>query len=156
MATIQVVTGVNAGEEHELLNRETLIGRHPECQIVLRDSTVSRRHARIAHDQNGFWVHDLGSQHGTRVNGELLRGPHPLSDRDEILLSQVTIVFRNKLSQGEEDNSRKTTSDRPSTIVTSIDVLSGDTGADESKASPKWKALLDITRSLGGRARQYF
>ena len=149
MAIIQIVSGVNSGEEHELAGRETLIGRHPECQIVLRDSTVSRRHARISQDQHGFWVHDLGSQHGTRVNGELIRGPHYLSDQDEILLSQVTLVFRLYSVSDEEDLSRQTTRDRPSTIVTSINVLSDETSSEDSKASPKWKALLDITRSLG-------
>lgn len=149
MATIQVVTGLNAGERYDLVGRETLLGRHPECQIVLRDSTVSRRHARITQDREGFWVDDLGSQHGTRVNGELIRGPHLLVDRDEIQISQVTLVFRSSDVSEVADPSRKTTTDRPSTIVTSIQLLTEEGSAEDSKTAPKWKALLDITRSLG-------
>lgn len=45
------------------------IGRAPECELVLKDSRVSRRHARL-HARNGVLVlTDLGSTNGTRVNG---------------------------------------------------------------------------------------
>jgi len=45
------------------------IGRAPECELVLKDSRVSRRHARL-HARNGVLVlTDLGSSNGTRVNG---------------------------------------------------------------------------------------
>ncbi|MEO5703713.1 MAG: DUF3662 and FHA domain-containing protein [Candidatus Limnocylindrales bacterium] len=45
------------------------IGRAPECELVLRDSRVSRRHARL-HARDGVLVlTDLGSSNGTRVNG---------------------------------------------------------------------------------------
>lgn len=147
MATLYVVTGTNAGERIPLASRESLIGRHPECQVILRDSTVSRRHARVSRDSAGWWVDDVGSQHGTRVNGELLRGPRQLQDGDEIQLSQVRIVFEAD-SLPLPDPSRQTV-DRPSTIVTSINVLT-DTGLKEdSHSAPRWRALLEITRSLG-------
>jgi hypothetical protein len=45
------------------------IGRAPECELVLKDSRVSRRHARL-HARNGVLVlTDLGSTNGTQVNG---------------------------------------------------------------------------------------
>jgi hypothetical protein len=45
------------------------IGRAPECELVLKDSRASRRHARL-HARNGVLVlTDLGSTNGTRVNG---------------------------------------------------------------------------------------
>jgi len=47
---------------------EALIGRHPCCDIVLSDPTVSRRHAQLTH-RDGAWVlRDLGSKNGTFVN----------------------------------------------------------------------------------------
>lgn len=139
MPTIEVASGINAGETHTIEARETLLGRHPDCQVVLRDSTVSRRHARITRDGEHYYVDDVGSQHGTRVNGELIRFPHRLKDGDEIQLSQVRLVFHDAASAGEKD--------RPSTIVTSLDVLRG--GLPEDGHAPKWRALLEITRSLG-------
>ncbi len=144
MATIEILTGANLGETHELTGRETLLGRHPECQVVFRDSTVSRRHARITRDGDDFYVDDMGSQHGTRVNGEQIRFPRRLVHGDEIQLSQITLVF-----SSEDGSVLEGAKDRPSTIVTSLDVL-GDAGLrDEAHAAPKCRALLEITRSLG-------
>lgn len=45
------------------------IGRAPECELVLRDSRVSRRHARLAPRDGVLVLTDLGSTNGTRVNG---------------------------------------------------------------------------------------
>lgn len=46
-----------------------LIGRHSYCDIPLRFSTVSGRHCELEH-LDGYWfVRDLGSSNGTRVNG---------------------------------------------------------------------------------------
>lgn len=142
MPRLEVVTGINAGEVHALEGREVLMGRHPECQIVLRDSTVSRRHARITRDGEMFYVDDVGSQHGTRLNGELIRFPQPLKDGDEIQLSQVTLVFHDETGASKPK-------DRPSTIITSVDVLRESSEAVEAGTAPKWRALLEITRSLG-------
>jgi pSer/pThr/pTyr-binding forkhead associated (FHA) protein len=45
------------------------IGRAPECELVLRDSRVSRRHARLAARDGVLVLTDLDSTNGTRVNG---------------------------------------------------------------------------------------
>jgi hypothetical protein len=45
------------------------IGRAPECELVLKDSRVSRRHARLHARDGVLLLTDLGSTNGTRVNG---------------------------------------------------------------------------------------
>lgn len=45
------------------------IGRAPECELVLKDNRVSRRHARLAARDGVLVLTDLGSTNGTRVNG---------------------------------------------------------------------------------------
>ena len=45
------------------------IGRAPECEVVLKDNRVSRRHARLAPRDGVLILTDLGSTNGTRVNG---------------------------------------------------------------------------------------
>ena len=45
------------------------IGRAPECELVLSDNRVSRRHARLAPRDGVLILTDLGSTNGTRVNG---------------------------------------------------------------------------------------
>lgn len=46
-----------------------VIGRLPECGVVLGDTNVSRRHAEVALDDGEVVVTDLGSTNGTFVNG---------------------------------------------------------------------------------------
>ena len=47
-----------------------LIGRHPACDVVVGDPSVSRRHAQLTF-RDGVWVlRDLASTNGTTVNGE--------------------------------------------------------------------------------------
>jgi hypothetical protein len=47
---------------------ELIVGRHPSCDIVLGDPTVSRRHARLRFRDANWVLHDLGSTNGTLVN----------------------------------------------------------------------------------------
>jgi DNA-binding response OmpR family regulator len=69
-----------------LLNGETLlIGRGPECDVVVPDRQVSRHHARVRRMAEGeFELEDLGSKNGTHVNGVALQAPRRLADGDVI------------------------------------------------------------------------
>jgi pSer/pThr/pTyr-binding forkhead associated (FHA) protein len=46
------------------------IGRDESCGLVLADDSVSRRHAVVRTDREGYVLEDLGSRNGTRVDGE--------------------------------------------------------------------------------------
>ena len=48
---------------------ELLIGRHPECDVIVPDVTVSRQHARLIFRDGGWILQDLDSTNGTRLNG---------------------------------------------------------------------------------------
>jgi adenylate cyclase len=57
------------GEPVVLLKPRVVLGRLLECDVPLRDSTVSGRHCQLEFSE-GYWlVRDLGSRNGTRVNG---------------------------------------------------------------------------------------
>jgi hypothetical protein len=49
--------------------RELLIGRHEDCDVVLSDHAVSRRHARLVFRDGSWVVQDLQSTNGTILNG---------------------------------------------------------------------------------------
>ena len=59
------------------------IGRAPESHLILRDSRVSRAHARITTERGQFWVEDCKSLHGTFVNGKRITR-HALENSDRI------------------------------------------------------------------------
>jgi hypothetical protein len=69
------------------------IGRSRDCEIVLEDSGVSRRHAEIRPAAGGWTLEDLGSTNGVRLNGRTLEGAQPLSPGDRVELGSTEIVF---------------------------------------------------------------
>jgi pilus assembly protein CpaF len=68
----------------DLAGAEALIGKHADCQVVLADPKVSRRHARVAERDGRFFVEDLGSTNGTRVAGRVVKGEMPLDEGTEL------------------------------------------------------------------------
>ena len=65
--------GIQAGEVASLTILPCVIGRHPSCQLVIDDPSVSRSHARIFLQAGELWLQDLGSRNGTFIDGRLLQ-----------------------------------------------------------------------------------
>ena len=57
---------------HESNARSIVIGRDPSADFQLPLSTVSRHHARISEVDNVYTLEDLGSTHGTAINGKVI------------------------------------------------------------------------------------
>ncbi len=58
-----------------VIDRDLTIGRDVECDIVIPDRQVSRRHARISLSGNGVLLEDLGSKNGTFLNNQAVSSP---------------------------------------------------------------------------------
>ena len=71
---------------------ETLIGRAPECDIVIGQDRVSRRHAVVIVDGALVTIKDLTSQNGVFVNG-VKTSSHDLVNGDEIMIGECKIRF---------------------------------------------------------------
>ena len=71
------------------------IGRSRECDIVLADTNVSRRHAELRPLGDGWTITDLGSTNGVRVNGRDVRAnePHGLNAGDQVEVGTVDARF---------------------------------------------------------------
>ncbi|HLW94284.1 MAG TPA: DUF3662 and FHA domain-containing protein [Solirubrobacteraceae bacterium] len=70
-----------------------VIGRSPDCDIVIAANEVSRRHAQVAPDAEGWVLTDLGSTNGVRLNGRQIGVPTRLADGDVIELGSVELLF---------------------------------------------------------------
>jgi FHA domain-containing protein len=71
-----------------------VIGRSRECDIVLQDSNVSRRHAEIRPSGGDGWtIADLGSTNGVKVNGRQIASATPLQPGDDIAVGTVDVKF---------------------------------------------------------------
>lgn len=81
-----------SGERVVLADAVTRVGRLPDCGIQVVDASVSRYHAEIRAQGNGFVVADLGSTNGTRVNGVRVT-ERELRDGDEVSFGSVHTRF---------------------------------------------------------------
>jgi hypothetical protein len=71
-----------------------VLGRSRECDIVVDDANVSRRHAEVRPGPDGWTVADMGSTNGVRVNGRPIRSaPQPLRDGDLVELGTAQVTF---------------------------------------------------------------
>ncbi|HVM71921.1 MAG TPA: FHA domain-containing protein, partial [Anaerolineales bacterium] len=93
-AKITVTTGKYAGKVVELTQDELVIGRTAPADLILLHPEISRRHARLVHQQGQYILEDLGSSNGTFLNGQPVRGPQVLADGDEFQLgNEIRLVF---------------------------------------------------------------
>jgi pSer/pThr/pTyr-binding forkhead associated (FHA) protein len=80
------------GSRVQLGDEPVTIGRSPDCDVVLRDGTVSKHHAEVRREGAGFLLVDLGSLNGTRVNGRGVK-EHRLADGDQVAVGPVALRF---------------------------------------------------------------
>jgi hypothetical protein len=73
--SLTVTEGALSGTSLPLRESGTLIGRNPECALVLDDDFASGRHARIFEREGTWYVEDLGSTNGTFLGSERLSAP---------------------------------------------------------------------------------
>jgi hypothetical protein len=71
----------------------SMIGRSNDADIVIAAHEVSRRHAQIAPDRDGWTLVDLDSTNGVRLNGRPLGVPTRLADGDVIEIGAVELIF---------------------------------------------------------------
>lgn len=69
-----------------------LIGRSSRCDLVLADPGVSRRHALVRHDEQGWAVKDLGSLNGTWLEGRRV-GEAAVKAGDRLVLGSTPVVL---------------------------------------------------------------
>ena len=94
-AILLVQTGLDEAYSVPLREGMITMGRGPLCEIVVEEPGVSRQHAGIRGDSEGFWIADLDSHNGTYVNGEHLGSePRRLRANDLIELGGVTMPLR--------------------------------------------------------------
>jgi adenylate cyclase len=126
---------------------DVVIGRSPECQIVLRDFGISRNHAKLVVSESGdARIMDLKSKNGTQVNGvQVVEAP--LRDGDRILLGKFELTFAKALESKVVLDDAKPLSEEAGTIIRSVgelrNLLTG-AGSPKTPADAKKPAPVDV------------
>ena len=88
-----------------LIRDELSVGRQEGNSIRLTEKNISRRHARFFRQNGAFFVEDLGSYNGIKINGTRISSPTQLRDGDLVLVGDYKLTIK---------------SDRPSATVPAI------------------------------------
>ena len=70
----------------------TVLGRSRQCDVVINDPNVSRRHAEVRREGDGYVLVDLGSTNGLTVNGQEVKRA-ALADGDQVQLGTTALRF---------------------------------------------------------------
>lgn len=92
LTRLVVVKGERSREEFVLGKGCFTIGRAQENDIILDNPSTSRYHARLEYENGHYFITDLGSRNGTRVNGELIT-IRKLSCGDDVRIGRSIFRF---------------------------------------------------------------
>jgi serine phosphatase RsbU (regulator of sigma subunit)/pSer/pThr/pTyr-binding forkhead associated (FHA) protein len=156
MASLFILKGANQGQRLQLDADKIVLGRNPDCHIVISGTAVSRAHAHILRIDNKYFIEDQASRNKTYVNNQELqpRVQVPLKDNDRIKICDFLCTFHEAAAvkplpaelqpeepEPQEDPAGTTTVEFTLTNVGSNVLL-------EAQPADKIKALLEISTSL--------
>ncbi|MDP7304296.1 MAG: SpoIIE family protein phosphatase, partial [Pirellulaceae bacterium] len=160
MPSLVANNGPEVGKSYELDDGEYVLGRHPDCDIVIDVGAVSRYHCKVFVTSSDSDVEDLKSRNGTFINETVSVGRTRLVAGDEIRICDVVFTYHiedesdttppiedSSVSAVIIDDESDTSS---STIMSKLDVISTRGKAQlAASAELKLNALIEITQSLG-------
>ncbi len=104
MSSIHIIQGFDQGERLEISSKVVRIGRDSNNDLKLHDSEVSRFHAELQPEGDGFKVVDLGSSNGTFLNGDRITSA-TVSSGDRVQLGKTHLVIKNHGTGDASDHS---------------------------------------------------
>lgn len=122
---LRISEGKEAGREFTFAQGEVLIGRTSDCDVVLYDPGISRKHCRFFAEKGAYFVEDMESANGTLVNGAAVKRQE-LADGDAVSLGPVVFSF-SAVPAGDEDitdGKGQIPVDGSTRIVASVDMQS--------------------------------
>lgn len=101
---LEVLSGDLSGRRYRVEDAEFVIGRAPNCDLVLPKRYISREHARITRAGRDYVIDGLSEKNPILVKDRPIRPRHRLSDGEEFELCGIRFRF---YAQGEDDGRRR-------------------------------------------------
>ncbi|MEM9488981.1 MAG: SpoIIE family protein phosphatase [Myxococcota bacterium] len=107
--TLVVIAGAQVGRIYRLGNSSVRIGRASDADFQLRDTGISRHHARLYRDEdNRWWIEDLGSTNGTFVNGSRI-SKTALRSGDHLKIGRALLHYQHRGEKQAMEQDREET-----------------------------------------------
>ncbi len=100
------VTNNEGKQRYALVGEEIIVGRSPSCDIPITHKGISRKHFKLSSEDTQWFIEDLGSQNGTRLNGTLIEERSPFSVGDVVQISEYTFeisILEPELTNADND-----------------------------------------------------
>lgn len=142
--------GPNQGATVPLEADRVVIGRNPDCGVVIPVTSVSREHAQILKVQGKFHIEDLQSRNGTFVNNQAISSRVPLKNNDRIRICDFLAVFvettgttaTNPATQDDDGGQEGSSTTVEATLSHNSGMLL------ETQPAEKLRGLLEISANL--------
>ena len=140
------------------LGKHTVLGRSEEAEVVIPAAGVSRRHAVIVQDRRGYFLEDLQSSNGTRVNGRLVKRVR-LNNQDEIDIAGHVFRFTGQVAAvviPSADVTLVPEAHSATSVVSTTDASVEDIGDAAERGDDALKRRLNIFFELSGEVSGTF
>src|SRR5271170_530403 len=152
MPALLIRQGPGAGTTIVLNTDRFVIGRNPDCGVIIPVTSVSREHATIFRLQGRFFIEDGDgrgnkSRNGTFVNKQPVTGRLALKDNDEIRICDFVAAFVDPLTANLDEPADLAEGDAGSSTIEAV-ISSGSHLLLEAQPAEKLLALLEINANL--------
>jgi serine phosphatase RsbU (regulator of sigma subunit) len=150
MPSLRILKGINEGAVIPLEGDRFVLGRNPDCGIVIPITSVSREHARILRIGERHYIEDLQSRNGTYVNNQEVTTRTPLKNNDKIRICDFLATFVDSHQTApdvpgvavEPDDESESTSTVEAALTHNSNLLL------ETQPAEKLRGLLEISSDL--------
>jgi serine phosphatase RsbU (regulator of sigma subunit)/pSer/pThr/pTyr-binding forkhead associated (FHA) protein len=144
MPSLHILKGPNEGTVIPLEGDRFVLGRNPDCAIVIPVTSVSREHAQILRVQGRYFIEDKQSRNHTFVNNQQISARTPLKNNDRIRICDFIAAYLDNPPADEEDDRGE--NDGPSTVEAMLSHTSH--LLLETQPAEKLRTLLEISGNL--------
>lgn len=149
MAFLKVISGSIPGQIIELTEDQTVLGRHPNSQIVLDNAAVSRHHAQVLFSHGRYFLEDLRSRNGTFLNDEAVTNRRELQERDQIDICEIVLQFSTDFPKNEAIDSDYDLGPAASQLAASVTRIGQAIPSTESPDPLESSSILGTLGAMG-------
>ena len=149
MASLHVIKGANEGANIQLDGDKFILGRNPDCHIVIPITSVSREHAEILRVGGRFYIEDKKSRNNTFVNNQPITARTLLKNNDKIRICDFLAAFLdNQPTMVAEEEEEEAEVEGEGTATVEAALTHSSHMLLEQQPAEKLRLLLEISGNL--------